>query len=199
MNLTESSFSFNETEEGWVYNIFLTPMIVKYLDKVLPASIETRREVLAGGQPFLRESWFVIGLPTVSSFQDHSTAFVIEAIAFVDEVIASARSAGHLTATVEAKIADSNYHANANKAITEGMEELVEELSDNPAALMLAGTDFRFGFAASSPAMVDFAPNHFNFEIPTDRQVIEVVTMFDMFARMGLTQMQGEWEEEEAF
>ena len=198
-NLSEASFSFQETEDSWVYSINYLPMVVNYLENVLPVSIETHSEMLECGQPFLREAWFVLGLPSLQSFQAHSTEFVIDAVTLADEIIAVARGAGHLTPTMEVIISEADYHSESTELIDEAMSELVEEVANQPFALMMLGTEIRIGLAATSPELVDYAPGYFNFEIPTDRQVIEVVTMFDMFARMGLTQMQGEWEEEEAF
>ena len=198
-NLSEASFSFQETENSWVYSINYLPLVVNYLENVLPVSIETHSEMLACGQPFLREAWFVLGLPSLQSFQAYSTEFILDAVTLADEVVAAARGAGHLTPTMEVKISEADYHSKSTELIDEAMNDMVEEVSNQPFALMMLGTEIRIGLAASSPELVEYAPGYFNFEIPTDRQVIEVVSMFDMFARMGLTQMQGEWEEEEAF
>ncbi|MDP6849468.1 MAG: hypothetical protein QGH51_04680 [Planctomycetota bacterium] len=199
------NWTVNEGKDTWDYELDYTQFMLSYLSQLLPASIDWRVHSMNDGWFFPAEAWLAMTLPTRAQLEVNTRSAINEGISMGEMLLSFARDSGHLIPKTETAIVESSYKDKINGAFTDGLDVLDKALSENPVIEMFLGEEMRFGMTASRPEKTTFEPGYFSFEVPTDRTVIEVVPMLDMFGRMGLSQLmmqmnQGAMpEQEEAF
>ncbi len=182
-------YSWTETDEGWVYSFHIVELVFNYLSQTLPVGFEASTISIEGWTPILSEAWVSVQLPSISAFQGSTRGFLSDGMNMLDEFTALARSNGHLTKTSEEKIAEANYRQKVEAELGGMFEEMNTEYQGNLGLQWMMGSEVRFGLRTSDHERFENSADYFEYEIPSDRQVIELIPMIDMFARMGLMQM----------